>query len=706
MAQEVILRPNDVLVPVKHLKDAGFPEGRLLVLDARKSGFIATILIDRPRSPKWASVELLARFVREGALTIEKFSQPPSSLTPISALTPAGLSEFNARKAAMKPLVHGDGGLKELLFYPGEFSRVCSKFAKQHGFKRQWIEKLAWMWLVKGRTDSAFVGARDKAGGPGKKRGFTDVVGGPRQKDGPAYDVIAAAPYSVLERAQLQEMAERLRKKLGRAVSQEEYGLRLRAMAMKNGMAPPSHAQAVYFLRDYKERKKIAKATGLLHRRYRGGKYASQDAEVDSTQCQVFTKSEIAEDVRLKNPVLYVLTEAKHNYIAAVYLTYSAPSPAALAEVLLRSLAGMADICKEYGLPYTDKVFPPLPPSQKLWADNQELLCKKLNTAVLTHLGTQIELALVGEGADKGKVEGDIGKVKRNLKPNIASFDKHAIGRALDRARKGTRLDFKAFERELIRIAFELNHMELPADKVPREFIDTRLPVNRVELFKWDMARTPELVRSIPSKDLLPKLILPTDWYPVHAGEGIYIKGRYYTSVELVADGFLRKRARGATPQVQVAEHLGTTNFVYWVRGKCDLVKCVLQGGQEDALGNMTVVEADDHMASLPSQAKRERLRRVNSQSHQSAPQTKQDRKALSDSAKKGHITKNRGRIDAVRRAEAQLQNKRDAHRRFPSEVASPDVEQEDAPMKAADTFADEQANQVARWLKQRQETS
>ena len=695
-------KPNDVLRPVRMAKSADFPQEALLVLDARSAGRVSVVEIgNKPRSPRWMSVERIRMFVREGALAVEKFVAPASALLPVDALTPAALSEFNDRKAAMAALLQSRDA--QLLAYPDEFAGLCRRYADANGYKRKWVEKNAWMWLKNGRTESALVGNRANCGGPGKKRTFTHgVVGGGKQADGEDFRVLEASPYSRADRTKLQVVAERIWRMKRKRLTHNQFWLQLRREAARLNLAPPSPAQAAYFLKDYKERRRKQQTTGLLHQRYRGRPWATKDSEVDSTQLQAFTRSELDEHARLKNPVMYKLIEVKWQYVAAVYVTYDWPSPAVLAEVIYRAMAGMVEICKELGLKHTECDFPRLPPTNDLWADNQELTSPQLNNALLRHLGIHVHLTIVAKGADKGKIEGSIGKDKAALKGRDGFFEKHTVGKALEKARKGTDLDIRLLEAEIIRLAYETNHRELPVSKVPKDFLKTGRPCNRLELFKWDMQRTPELIKPLPPKEALAKIILPTRSYPVHAGQGVYIDGRYYISPELIGSGLLRKHARGDTPRVEVAEHRGTTMFVEWVRGPNDFVRCILHGGQQDVFGDMTVSEAEDHMRALPAQKKREQQRLVNTVAHENRPRTRHDRKMSSESAKKGHVTRDKQRIAATRKAEAQLGAKRDAHRRWPKDVPAPTIPKPATTAPKVDMFADMQAGEVEKLIEER----
>lgn len=193
----------------------------------------------------------------------------------------------------------------------------------------------------------------------------------------------------------------------------------------------------------------------------------------------------------------------------------------------------------------------------------------------------------------------------------------------------------------------------------------------------------------------------------MHAGKGIYRNRRYYTSPELVAAGFLRRRAKGKQRRVMVADHRGTTNFIYWVRGPQDLVKCELIAKQKVALGNKTAAEAEAHVEALAPVSKREQLRLVNKAAHEQAPESRPDANRLSRAAKKSAVTKDKKRIDAVTAAARALGAKRDAHARFPNDVPKPDPRQSmPVVTRPVDSFSEAVAQSLAERIGRRRADS
>lgn len=648
------------LEPIRAAAKSARPAYPLLILRARRRDQFSTIEIRRdPRHPRWRSAASLQRLVDEGLMSTK---QPAAAVRNVEG----GIHNYNERVTAFKPLAASADA--ELLDDPDEFSRVCRAYAQAHGYHARWIEKLACLWLINGRTDSALMNDYANCGAAGRKRSFTNDMPGPKQADGPEYEPLEAVPYSLADREKLSQLARKVtRRRCGVKLTHNELWSALRKKAVANELRPPSFSQAMSIFGEIQRARRGKQTTGLAHERYRHVRYATQEAEADSTELQIFTRTELDEAVRLRNPVYYKIIDAKWGYVPACYPSYEASSNDLLAELVYRALTGMQSVCEELGLPYSADDFPPYRPGNKLWVDHQELTSPRLNSALLTHLNWQVAFAIVGKGADKGVVEGNIGHDKKTLSRKFnAFFGKHAPSKVIESARRSTTLDRMALERELIRITYDWNHGFLPADRVPAEFLRTGRPATRVELYKWDLERHRELIRSSPPPHELAAILLPTCYYKVHAGKGIYVAGRYYTCDALVAAGLLKQHAKGATPQVEVAWHRGTTRFVWWVRGRNDLVRCNLHARQEDALGEMTVAEADDHMKSMPSVRKREQLRAVRREAGTSRPNNAGQRRQASTAAKKGHITRDKNRNAAAKKREIALQAHEDALRRFP----------------------------------------
>ena len=697
------LAGNTVLHPVRRLKSPAFPIEPLLILGPRRAGNIAVVGIGKkPRRPRWMSVEIVATFLKEKAIEIRPHVYPEKALIPTERLKPGQSKNAATRVERTKELFEKDDASK--LAHPDEFMRVVRAYAEEKGLHERWVANCAWLWLTNGRTDAALMNDFGNCGGRGKKRGFSNKVPGPKQQDGSAFDAISGRPYTLAQRIQLTEVAEKLWKKGPKFL--DLYWKALRAEAIKLALEPPSFEQAYYLLEGYRARKLEKQTTGQAHVRYRHVTYASQVSESDSTELQMFTRSELAENVRLKNPVLYKIIDVKWNYIAAILVSYESPSNALVAELLYRAVGGMVDRCRELGLPYSEIDLPSLHPGKELWFDHQELTAPKLKTALLRHFDWDVRFAMVGEGVDKGAIEGSIGHTKRLVSRGRDAFPKHSVGKALERARRATTRDIQTLEAELIREMHATNNRELPASRVPKAFLATGLPATRVELYKWDLVRHRELVKPKPDKDALATICLPTAWYSVHANQGIYIRGRYYYSPELARAGLLQYRSKGQKREVEVAEHRGTAAFVFWVKPDGDRVRCNLRPTQMDVFGHMDVREADDHIKSMPPVRKRQRLKDALSAAQKSVPQTPQARRRSSDAARIGHVTRDRQEMHDIRKAEISLNAKRDAHRRFPNDVPPPDTSHlTRRPSKTAVAFDAEQADLVASMLDERQQT-
>ncbi|MFG6433717.1 hypothetical protein ACG00Y_27695 [Roseateles sp. LYH14W] len=595
----------------------------------------------------------------------------------------------------------------ELLAYPDDFKRIVAWYADVCGKSEQYVATSVWRWFTNGRTRVALAGSFANCGkSPSGRSFFGVVVCGPKQGDGPDFDVMAAQPFTVEQRNRLREIIETKLKGPEVQLNATKFWLRIRAAAA--GAVPslplPSFGQVGYLRKAFRTRQATNDTAGLAHSRYKRVSYATQESEVDSTKLQVFAVSELDAAVRFKNPTMYLFIDAETWYIAACLVSLEAPSNQLFAEILYRAYGGMVDICKEYGLARIAESWVCSRPGRSLWVDNQELTSPQLNEAILVNLGMEVMLAELGQGRDKGAVEGGIGKVKGRVKLLPAAFPKGSVGKILDRARGRADKSVRALEAFVIEEIDDLNSIELPAIKIPKGFPVGERPANRRELFRWQIESNPELVKPVPDKEFVARVCLPTRMCSVHAGEGICVDGRYYFHELLVADGLLKRRAKGQTPRVKIAQHRGTNLFVDWVRGKGERVRCQLHAKQADIVGNMTAAEAQEHMDSMPAARKRELLRQLNKAAHQEEHTDRASAKASSNAAKKGHVTKDMQRTLAAKKAEIARNAKREAHQRFPNDVPNPDVEPTSAaPAPASDAdIANRQVDMVQEILRKR----
>jgi len=662
---KVKVRAMHVLTPTGKPLPPTIPPEPLLVLEPTRPGQLVAMGIGRKRRhPRWLKTTLIERLVENATFSVSEYAPPAAALKPPEALGPGTLKRHRIMLEIMAPLINGPKA--ELLTYPDEFRRICAEFAEASFLRVEHICNLAWLWIRNGRTESALVGFEENCGAPGKRRNFNNRVGGPKQKDGPEFDVLAASAYTVKQREQLITLAERIWKNRRNGLKTlEEFWLKLRRKAVADGLPPPSFEQGKAALNDYKARKAAKQTTGRVHQRYRGRRHATQESEVDSTPIQGFTQSELDENVKHRNATFYKVIDVATQYVPAIYVTLAAPCVDIFAEVMFRAFTGMAEVLQELGMPYGADAFPPLYPGKDLWADNQELLSPKLNRALLRNMGLKVKLTIVGKGADKGLVEGSIGKTKKTVRRQTWGLPKHASTKLLEIARRGQSPDLLELTQKLIECVYEENHRELPVSRLPRAFVQTGRACNRVERYKWELETYPELIRPIPPKEALVKLLLPTAWFPLHTEKGIYIGKRYYSSTELAASGLLNPHSRGEQREVEVARHHGTVDFVYWVKEPTDYVKCYLNAADYQTYGGMTWDEAEDHDKSSPPQRKRERLRNVRAAAQTSKVKTKADRKKVKASAKKAASTRDKNRIAGLRRAAKSNQSAAEAHRRF-----------------------------------------
>lgn len=703
-----------VLRPLKKCPDRGFPAAPHLILPPRMTGRVAVIALGRrPSRPKWMSVLLIVRWVGDGKLSVDEAAIPREATLVPEDMTPALHNDWRERVEAMNPLldlregVHREQGA--LVVYPDEFGRIVEWYAGICGRSRLYVATSIWRWLKNGRTESALVGGFGNCGAAPNGRSFErGVVGGPKVHYGQDYVALDAQPYTRDQRAKLRALVRTLLDSSENNGDQTHLLLLVRAKAAEDGLPMPSLEQFKHILRAFDRRKREKNSVGQAHVRYGRVWYATQEAEADSTKLQVFSDSELASDVKFKNPTMYLYIDVNENYIAACLVSLDPPSNELFAELLYRAYGGMKDACIELGLRRIGETWVPTRPGPALWVDNQELTSPKLNEALLTHLDCEVNFAMVSKGSDKGMVEGGIGKVKARVWRLPQAFPKGSVGRVLDRARRNTNGDVRAMERYVIEECHDLNHKELPPQQIPRGFPVGERPANRREVFLWDMEQHREVVRPLPDKDAIARICLPTMPCPVHADQGIYVDGRYYLCDLLRTDGLYKRHAKGATPMVTVARHRGTSKFVYWVRRKGQFIKCELNERQAAIFGEMTVAEADAHMKSLPPVGKRELLRRVrkaaSAQSEHPSPASAQ---AASKAARRGHVTRDMERTAAVRRRESALGQRREAHRRFPQHVPDPDASPLPTPAERHDdSFDGEHMRRVTQLLRERESDS
>ncbi len=270
--------------------------------------------------------------------------------------------------------------------------------------------------------------------------------------------------------------------------------------------------------------------------------------EIDATIADIYLVSDSDRANIVGRPVIYMVKDVFSRMVAGFYVGFENASYIAAIQSLAMAMTDKVEFCREYGFEITSEDWPAVGLPDAILADRGEILGYQIES-LESNFSIRIENTPPYRGDAKGIVE-------RSFKTLQADFTPFAPGvvtgtKVKKRGDKDYRLDAKLTIREFKEIILSsiLYHNQFAVlEKYDRDVdMPSNLPLVPKELWQWGLQhRTGRLRTAL--YDALRVSLLPRIKATL-SDLGICIYGVYYTSVEIVQQGWLHRSSEARRPE-------------------------------------------------------------------------------------------------------------------------------------------------------------
>lgn len=270
--------------------------------------------------------------------------------------------------------------------------------------------------------------------------------------------------------------------------------------------------------------------------------------EIDATIADIYLVSDSDRANIVGRPVIYMVKDVFSRMVAGFYVGFENASYIAAIQSLAMAMTDKVKFCKEYGFEITSEDWPAVGLPDAILADRGEILGYQIES-LESNFSIRIENTPPYRGDAKGIVE-------RSFKTLQADFTPFAPGvvtgtKIKKRGDKDYRLDAKLTIREFKEIILSsiLYHNQFAVlEKYDRDVdMPSDLPLVPKELWQWGLQHRTGRLRTA-SYDALRVSLLPRVKATL-SDLGVCIYGVYYTSVEVVQQGWLHRSSEAKRPE-------------------------------------------------------------------------------------------------------------------------------------------------------------
>jgi hypothetical protein len=262
--------------------------------------------------------------------------------------------------------------------------------------------------------------------------------------------------------------------------------------------------------------------------------------EIDATIADIYL---VADDNRSKiigRPTLYIVIDVFSRMIAGFYIGFDNPSYVVAMQAFINACVEKMDICNSLGLNISTDEWPCIGLPDVILADRGELMSNQLESLIST-FNVRVESAPPRRGDAKGIVESCFRVLQAEFKPYAPGVV--AGNKIKKHGERDYRLDaaitISDFTRIVLKtILFRNNHHVLT--KYDRDAdLPTDIPSIPIHLWRWGLQHRTGRLRAV-DPDLLRVSILPRKRVSISTF-GVCLWGMYYTSAEILREGWLHR---------------------------------------------------------------------------------------------------------------------------------------------------------------------
>jgi putative transposase len=265
--------------------------------------------------------------------------------------------------------------------------------------------------------------------------------------------------------------------------------------------------------------------------------------EIDSTTADCYIRYEFSDDKLLSigRPVIYLVIDVMSTMITGVHVCFHGPDWHGASQALFNAFTDKREFCEKYGVKYKEGDWPCDIVCRELTLDrgteNSHINVKSMLTGKIGVTGVNYNAYHRGDA--KGTVEKMFDIVQGKVIPEGAGKVIKVPRKEDQHASRKPVYTYKEFMKRLITHIILTNNKRKRIDSHNFEMEKSGVPCRPRDIWNWGIAHA-----TIPpgkkSKDVLRFALLPEE-QAVIRDKGIYFRGLYYSSKEVVAKEWLTK---------------------------------------------------------------------------------------------------------------------------------------------------------------------
>jgi len=262
--------------------------------------------------------------------------------------------------------------------------------------------------------------------------------------------------------------------------------------------------------------------------------------EIDATIADIYLVSDSERRNIVGRPVVYFVMDVFSRMVAGFYVGFENPSYPTAMQALNMAMTDKVKVCAEFGIDIAREDWPSIGLPDAILADRGELLGHQIES-LESSFSVRIENTPPYRGDAKGIVERNFRTIQAEFKP----FAPGVVEGTLIRKQGGKdyRLDAKLSIRdfkEIILLSVLMHNRFAVLEKYDREpDMPTDLGMTPLSIWNWGIQNRTGRLRAAP-EDALRLSMLPRARATV-SEMGVSVFGVYYTSPEMVAEGWLHR---------------------------------------------------------------------------------------------------------------------------------------------------------------------
>jgi hypothetical protein len=285
--------------------------------------------------------------------------------------------------------------------------------------------------------------------------------------------------------------------------------------------------------------------------------------EIDATIADVYLVSDSERANIVGRPVVYLVKDVFSRMVAGFYIGFENASYVAAIQALAMAMTDKSDICAEYGIEISNEEWPTIGLPGAILADRGELLGHQIES-LESNFSVRIENTPPFRGDAKGIVERHFRTLQADFKP----FAPGVVGETIIKKHEGQdyRLKSGLSVREfkgIILSSIRMHNSYHILDKYDREpDMPPDLKMTPLSLWNWGIQHRTGRLRAA-SEEAIRISLLPRTKATV-SELGISVFGVYYTSKEILEQGWLHRSKEVRRPQkLQAAYDPASADAIY-----------------------------------------------------------------------------------------------------------------------------------------------